>query len=539
MGRGLVLYRPAEVGPQLVRAAQYVRMSREHQRYSPINQKQAIADYAAEHGFIVVRTYADEGKSGLTLRDRKGLTQLLDDATNGRIDYKAILVLDVSRWGRFQDTDESAAYEYLCRRAGVRVIYCAEPFPSEPGPLASMMKAVKRSMAGEFSRDLSTKVHRGLSANAARGFFCGGAPAYGLRRQLLGPDGDRQEILKAGQQKVLSTSRVILVPGSPKEVATVRRIFRLYVREKLSCAAIAKSLNAAGVRTARGNAWRGEGVLHILTNERYIGTNVYNRTSAKLRGVIVQNDPCKWVRAKGAFEPLVPEDLFDAAQLRLARKTAKLSRTDMLDRLRDLVHRTGRLSAELLERTDGMPGRKAYARRFGSLTRAYELVGYPISRVARGGETSQRNYKLRKNVQTALKSRLEALGFSVVSGQGRPYILCLDKQVRVGILVARRVTERPEVLRWNVSRSPGLEADLTIAVCASAEGEMEHLYLLPGAASKTRDVRLGIPRRLETERYRCGSFDQLYEIAQSARASGRPLMSCFREWAARLETGET
>lgn len=222
MGRGLVLYRPTEVGPQLIRAAQYIRMSREHQRYSPVNQKQVIAEYAARNGYIVVRTYADEGKSGLDLRGRKGLSQLLDDVTGRKVDYTAILVLDVSRWGRFQDTDESAAYEYLCRRAGVSVIYCAEPFATASGPMTSILKAVKRSMAGEFSRDLSAKVSRGKKTNAARGFFCGGPPAYGLRRQLLDEQGRPQAVLSFGQHKILSTSRVTLVPGPAHEVAIVR-----------------------------------------------------------------------------------------------------------------------------------------------------------------------------------------------------------------------------------------------------------------------------------------------------------------------------
>ena len=51
--------------PLARRAAQYVRMSTEHQQYSTANQADKILDYAAHHGFEIVRTYADEGKSGL------------------------------------------------------------------------------------------------------------------------------------------------------------------------------------------------------------------------------------------------------------------------------------------------------------------------------------------------------------------------------------------------------------------------------------------------------------------------------------------
>src|SRR5436309_3114219 len=111
--------------PAPVRAAQYVRMSTDHQKYSTENQGDAIAEYAAAHGMQIVRTYADEGKSGLNIGGREALKLLIDDVEEHRADFEVLLVYDVSRWGRFQDADESAYYEYLCRRAGVRVVYCA------------------------------------------------------------------------------------------------------------------------------------------------------------------------------------------------------------------------------------------------------------------------------------------------------------------------------------------------------------------------------------------------------------------------------
>ncbi len=71
-----------------------------------------------------------------------------------------ILVYDVNRWGRFQDTDESAYYEFLCRRANLRVEYCAEPFNNDGGALAAIVKNIKRVMAAEYSREQSVRVHR-------------------------------------------------------------------------------------------------------------------------------------------------------------------------------------------------------------------------------------------------------------------------------------------------------------------------------------------------------------------------------------------
>jgi DNA invertase Pin-like site-specific DNA recombinase len=49
----------------------------------------------------------------------------------GEAKFRRIIVLDVSRWGRFQDADEAAHYEFVCKRAGINVIYCAEEFNNE------------------------------------------------------------------------------------------------------------------------------------------------------------------------------------------------------------------------------------------------------------------------------------------------------------------------------------------------------------------------------------------------------------------------
>src|SRR3546814_3115684 len=106
----------------LTRAAQYVRMSTEHQKYSTQNQAEIIQKYADSKGYRIVRTYADEGKSGLSLDGRASLQKLISDVQEHLADFSAILVYDVSRWGRFQDADESAYYEYICRRAGIREI---------------------------------------------------------------------------------------------------------------------------------------------------------------------------------------------------------------------------------------------------------------------------------------------------------------------------------------------------------------------------------------------------------------------------------
>ena len=152
---------PVRTPSDFIPAAQYVRMSTEHQQYSTENQGEAILRYAKAQGMEIVRTYSDAGKSGLNLAGRGGLRELLQDVESGRANYSVILVYDISRWGRFQDADESAYYEYVCKRANVRVHYCAEQFQNDESLPSSLMKTIKRTMAGEYSRELSVKVFAG------------------------------------------------------------------------------------------------------------------------------------------------------------------------------------------------------------------------------------------------------------------------------------------------------------------------------------------------------------------------------------------
>ncbi len=159
-----------------VPAAQYLRVSTERQEYSLDCQSARIANYAQENGFTVCQTYCDEAKSGLEIGRRTGLSQLLQDVVGGKQSYKAILVYDVSRWGRFQDPDEAAHYEFLCKAAGVQVHYCAEHFSNDGQFSNLILKTLKRVMAAEYSRELSDKVFAGMTRVVRKGLTLPGIP---------------------------------------------------------------------------------------------------------------------------------------------------------------------------------------------------------------------------------------------------------------------------------------------------------------------------------------------------------------------------
>jgi len=140
------------------RAALYVRTATQHPQYSTDTQSDNIRDYASKHGIEIVKTYTDEGKSGLSIFGRTGFQKLLRDVDSGRADFNLILVYDISRWGRFLDPGEGAYYEDICKRADIEVTYCAEQCGDDSASVSTIVRAIKRSMADEYKRELSVRI---------------------------------------------------------------------------------------------------------------------------------------------------------------------------------------------------------------------------------------------------------------------------------------------------------------------------------------------------------------------------------------------
>lgn len=363
----------------LVPAAQYVRMSTDHQQYSLDNQADAIALYAASHDFQIVKTYSDAARSGLRLQNRPGLKQLLKDVVSGTSEFRAILVYDVSRWGRFQDVDEAAHYEYLCKSSGIPILYCAESFTNDNSTSGLILKALKRTMAGEYSRELSAKVKAGLLRLAKLGYKQGGFPPYGMRRMLLDVHGKPKQPLADGERKSLTTERVILVPGPANEVRIVQRIFREYADEKRSLTRIANRLNEEAVPFVQGGKWTITTVLHALERPQYMGVHVWGRTTAFLSGPAKKVGSENWAVCPKAFQPIISAELFDRAQKRLSEATYRLSNQGLLEKLKLLLVKHGRLSARMIDKSRLCPSVRTYAARFGGLLNAYAQLGYTAS----------------------------------------------------------------------------------------------------------------------------------------------------------------
>jgi DNA invertase Pin-like site-specific DNA recombinase len=499
--------------PYLPRAAQYVRMSTDHQQYSIENQIDAIATYAEKHELKIIRTYADEGRSGLRLESRKALQSLLADVRSGHADFDTILVYDVSRWGRFQDADESAYYEFVCKEAGIKVIYCAEQFENDGSLVSTVIKNIKRAMAAEYSRELSTKVFIGQCRIVKMGFWRGGPASYGLRRHLLDEHGVPKFSLESGQWKNLQNDRVVLRPGPPSEVEVVKRVFNSFTKERKRATDIARELNAEGLVTARGNPWSGCSVDILLSNELYIGNVVVNRSSYKLQQRRIYNPPEMWIRRNDSLQGIIAPDVFAKAQKLLERRRQRMSNEEALKRLKALWLKKGHLSANVIDPAKGVPCVNAFRDRFGSISAVYKLIGYPLAAPYQHEDT-------RTKIRTIIASVARDIGLCVERQKGRIAfndtlrIATVDDRITVVIAIAWVIFDRSdEPRRWRIIAKGGDRCDLGLLIRMDrTNSRPEEYFLLPTRAlMQAHNHAFRISNRTFLKAFRLESLDAFYE----------------------------
>ena len=351
-------------------------MSTEHQRYSLENQAARIEAYALQRGRRIVKTYADEGISGLQIKNRRGLQALLADVVSGASGFEVVLVYDVSRWGRFQNPDQSAHYEFLCSEAGVTIEYCAEPFENDGSLTATLIKSLKRIMAAEYSRELSVKVREGQRNLTEKGYWQFGPPGLGLRRQVIGADGRLGATLEAGQRKAVREDHVVLAPGPAAEIALVNRIYRLFVEERMSQRGIARLLNSESLSTDLGAPWTFRSVHTVLTNRKYLGDMTYNRSTRILDGTWVALPRDQWLHRTATHRPIVDRALFDAVQEIRRTRNTYMTKPELQHALQRVLLERGKLTGDIIDSTVGLPCARTVKKQFGTLSAAYAAVGY-------------------------------------------------------------------------------------------------------------------------------------------------------------------
>jgi len=365
------------------RAAVYLRVSTGRQSASLALQRRELERYAASQSFDIVAVYEDVGKSGVTLERRSGLSRLLFDVVRGNANFARVLVLDISRWGRFQDPDEAAHYEFVCRNHGVSVTYCRDMV--SVGPPGQLAKQVKRVMAADYIRQISDRTRRGKRRAAEAGRAPGAWPRYLVDRQIIEADGAPGPVLRCGDFRSHPLQALRLVPATGERPLVVGRIFRMFVEGGRSMADIAATLSDEGMFWTDGSHWTRRRIARILRDPLSKGLQHYGRSRTVLGVRGLEMDKGRWGEVQ-IFEGIVSDEIFEAAQARFRALDGKYAYTneELISGLRALLDKEGRLSAALIDACPEIPGARFYISRFGTLAEAGRLAGYVRPRVSRG-----------------------------------------------------------------------------------------------------------------------------------------------------------
>lgn len=314
------IYQLAEKNVPRKRAIAYYRHSAEDKQENSIPiQREHTLKFAKQHNIEIIHEEADEGKTGL-LANRPGFNNLFQNWIFNSIapQFDYVLVYDVSRWGRFQNQDEGAHYEFVAKERGKQVVFVSRGFPKEDQQLiAHLQTSIERYMAADYSRQLSSKVFYGCVKVSQDGYSSGGRPCYGMARLLLDANKQPVRVLKKGEHKQIANERITFVPLNDDTTNVVKEIFKLFTEEEIGFSSIVETLNTRGVSSANGKLWNRHKILRILTNEVYVGTRVYNKTWNRLRQGKRNNPQSEWIIRPQSFAPIISRDLFEKTQKRI------------------------------------------------------------------------------------------------------------------------------------------------------------------------------------------------------------------------------
>ena len=496
-----------------VRVAQYLRMSTDHQQYSLHNQSEYIKDYAEKNNMEIAYTYDDAGKSGVSIVGRHSLQQLLSDVEQKKIDIQAVLFYDVSRFGRFQNSDEAAYYSFLFERNGVDLIYCSEPIPTKDFPLeSSVILNIKRSSAAYHSRNLFEKVFIGQVNLIKLGYHQGGMAGYGLRRLLVDENGIAKEILSFRKRKSIQTDRVILIPGPKNEIKIVNRIYDLFIDNNVPEFIIAERLNEQNIPAENGTLWTRAKIHQILTNEKYIGNNIYNKTSSKLKSRLVKNPKHEWVRCDKAYKPIISKKKYNKAQEIIQLRSIHLTNEDLLEKLKQKLESNGKLSGFIIDEDDTGPSSSVYRTRFGGLLRAYTLIGYKPEHDYSYLKINEALRSFYSEIIEDFKGEILKSNCHIDEYKYAP-MLYINDEFLISVLVTKCIHMKSGKLRWKVRFDNSQKADITIVIRMNSQNISPlDFYIIPKIENEYSKMCMTETNNIRLDLYRFDNLDKLLQI---------------------------
>jgi hypothetical protein len=331
---------------------------------------------------------------------------------------------------------------------------------------------------------------------------------------LIDPSGEKKAMLKMGEQKSIQTDRVVLVAGPDEEVAAVRRIYHEFITGGKMESEIAARLNAQGIVTDYGRAWNRATVHQVLTNEKYIGNNVYSRTSCKLKKKHVNNPPEQWIRADGVYAGIVRQELFLRAREIILARSRKFTDEEMLEQLRAVLSKHGRISGILIDEMDGLPSSTAFSHRFGTLVNAYRLIGYDPGIDFSFIEENRRLRKRHPEIVAEVVQKITALG-AHATWNIETELLEVNHEMCVSIVLCRHTQTGAGSSRWLIRLDASARPDITVAVRMDAMNEgIRDYYVLPAIDMTWENLRVAEANGIYLDTYRCDTLDFFFGMAE-------------------------
>jgi hypothetical protein len=324
----------------------------------------------------------------------------------------------------------------------------------------------------------------------------------------LDSTGEPKQYLSHGEYKSLATDRVVLVPGFTEEVECVRHIYRMFTKEQFTVYRIARVLNEKGLRYRGNSKWCYTSVHQILSHPKYAGCNVFGRTSQRLGARPVRLPQSEWVMASDAFVPIVEKETFDEAQRLLLDRTTNKTDGQLLDALRVLLAREGRLSMQLIKHSSDLPSPSAYRGRFGSLRKAYSLIGYGPAKDFKAVDVRRRTQALREELLARIQSVFpEEISIVRRGGRWRSCLLMRDG-TQSTILVCRQISGK-DAARWIVDPVHHELGCVTLLALLDKTNEfVQTVFVLPRLDRKNR-FHLTLNHQLLKGTKRLNAFSEL------------------------------
>ena len=236
------------------RVAAYARVSTdfEDQLNSFENQKRTYEEKIQENPkWEFVGLYSDEGISGTSLKKRDGFNKMIHDALSGIIDL--ILVKSISRFAR--NTVDCIKTKRELEAAGVEVFFEKENISSLDSASETML-TIYASFAQEEARQISTNVTWGVRSRMREGTY------RAFSRGVFGFNVDDKNNMTI----------------NPDQALIVKKIFAMFI-DGYSYRDIANYLKENNVAYLNGQVkWNPEAILRILSNEKYCGDIIYQKT---------------------------------------------------------------------------------------------------------------------------------------------------------------------------------------------------------------------------------------------------------------------